>query len=68
MIKVKTFTTPIKIFATVRELQDLDDRVGAFLNDEGATEVFAVGDSTTAGEHGETIGLMRVVAYRVEGS
>ena len=68
MIKVKTFTTPIKIFATVRELQDLDDRVTAHLNDEGATDVFAVSDSTTAGDNGETIGLMRVVAYRVEGS
>ena len=27
MIKVRTFTTPIKIFATQRELQELDDRV-----------------------------------------
>jgi len=64
MIKVKTFATPIKIFATVKELKDLDTQVTAFLNEEGATEVFAVSDSTTAGDNGETIGLIRAVAYR----
>jgi len=66
MIKVKTFTTPIKIFATQRELQELDERVGAFLNEEGAAKGYSVGDTATAGEHGETIGLIRTVAYRVD--
>ena len=65
MIKVKTFTTPIKIFATVRELQDLDEQVSAYLNDEGAVAVFSVSDTTTAGDNGETIGLIRTVAYSV---
>jgi hypothetical protein len=65
MIKVKTFTTPIKIFATVREIQELDEQVTTFLNEEGADKVFSVSDSTTAGENGETIGLIRTVAYRV---
>jgi len=65
MIKVKTFSTPIKIFATVRELQELDAQVTAFLGNEGADTVFSVSDSTTAGENGETIGLIRAVAYRV---
>ena len=63
MIKVKSFTTPIKIFATIRELTELDDAVGTFLADEGATAVYSVSDSTTAGDTGETIGLIRVVAY-----
>jgi hypothetical protein len=66
MIKVRTFTTPIKIFATQRELQELDDQVSAFLNEESAAKVYAVGDTTTAGENGETIGLIRTVAYRVD--
>jgi hypothetical protein len=65
MIKVRTFMTPIKIFATSRELQDLDAQVTAFLNDEKADKVYSVSDSTTAGENGETIGLIRAVAYRV---
>jgi hypothetical protein len=63
MIKVKSFTTPIKIFATIRELTELDETVTRFLADEKATGVYAVSDSTTAGDTGETIGLIRVVAY-----
>ncbi len=65
MIKVRTFATPIRIFETVRELEALDSQVTAFLNDEGADKVFSVSDSTTVGENGETIGLIRSVAYRV---
>ena len=65
MIKVKSFATPIKIFATMRELHDLDAQVADFLNEEGADRVFSMSDSTTVGEHGETIGLIRAVAYRV---
>ena len=64
MIKVKSFTTPIKIFATNRELNELDEAVGKFLADEKATTVCSVSDSTTAGDTGETIGLIRVVAYQ----
>jgi hypothetical protein len=66
MIKIRTFTTPIKIFATIRELQELDAAVETFLNDEGASVVHALSDATTAGENGETIGLIRTVAYSVE--
>ncbi len=63
MIKVRSFTTPIKIFATIRELTELDETVTGFLADEGATAVYSVCDATTAGDTGETIGLIRVVAY-----
>ena len=65
MIKVRTFATPIKIFATMRELHDLDAQVATFLAEEGADKVFSMSDSTTVGENGETIGLIRAVAYRV---
>ena len=64
MIKVKTFTTPIQMFATVRELQELDERVTTFLNEENVETVFSVGDTATVGEKGETIGIIRTVAYR----
>jgi hypothetical protein len=67
MIKIKTFATPIKIFATSRELQDLDEQVSNFLAEQKADKVYALSDSTTAGENGETIGLIRTVAYRTEG-
>lgn len=65
MIKVKTFMTPIKIFATARELTELDAQVTSFLESEKATDVCSVSDAATAGEHGETIGLIRTVCYRV---
>jgi hypothetical protein len=65
MIKVKTFATPIKIFATMRELHDLDAEVQKFLQEEGADKVFSMTDTTTVGDNGETIGLVRAVAYRV---
>jgi hypothetical protein len=65
MIKVRTFATPIKIFAAMREMNELDEQVAAFLAEEGADTVFSMSDCTTAGENGETIGLVRAVAYRV---
>jgi hypothetical protein len=65
MIKVKTFATPIKIFATMRELHDLDAEVQKYLQDEGADKVYSMTDSTTVGDNGETIGLVRAVAFRV---
>ncbi len=65
MIRVRTFATPIKMFATMRELNDLDAQVAAFLKDEGADKVYSMSDSTTVGENSETIGLIRAVAYRV---
>lgn len=66
MLRVKTFTTPLNVFAAARELHELDRQVTAFLNSEGATRVFSVSDATTTGEHGETIGLIRTVAYEVK--
>ncbi len=65
MIKVKTFATPIKIFATMRELHDLDAQIETFLHEEGADTVLSMTDTTTVGDGGETIGLIRAVAYRV---
>jgi hypothetical protein len=63
MIKVKTFATPLRIFEAARELEGLDAQVADFLADEKATAVYSVSDATTAGDGGETIGLVRVVAY-----
>lgn len=65
MIKVKTFATPIRIFEAARELEGLDAQIAGFLADEKATAVYSVSDATTAGDGGETIGLVRVVAYEV---
>jgi hypothetical protein len=66
MIKVKTFATPIKIFATIRELEELDRAVTGFLVKEKASTVLALSDATTTGENGETIGLIRSIVYEAE--
>ncbi|MEE8546650.1 MAG: hypothetical protein V3S63_00950 [bacterium] len=63
MVKVKTFTTPLKIFHTHQELDELDAQVNGFLEDGGIGQVVSVSDTNTTGENGETVGLIRVVTY-----
>lgn len=63
MIKVKTFTSQLKIFHTMHELDELDRSVNDFLSSRGITKVVSVSDASTTGADGEAIGLIRVVAY-----
>ena len=63
MIKVKTFTVPLKIFQVRGKLQELDEEVNAFLAKERAQDVVSVSDTHTTDDTGATIGLIRVVAY-----
>lgn len=62
MIKVKTFGEPLQIFKAHKELDELDERVNAFIKDNNITKVISVSDSTTT-EEGATIGLIRVLVY-----
>ena len=61
--QVKTFTSELKIFATMRELATLDDQVNRFLKEKKVTRVVGVSDTTTADNTGASIGLIRVLAY-----
>ena len=63
MIKVKSFTTQLKIFHTRNELDELDMEVGDFIAARGIRKVISISDSATTGNSGETIGLIRVLAY-----
>lgn len=63
MAKVKTFTSQLKIFHVKRELDSLDKEVNEFIAKEGITKLISVSDTSTTGESGEVIGLVRVVAY-----
>ncbi len=63
MIKVKTFSSQLKIFHTKKELDDLDGAVNAFLAAEKIRKVVSVSDAVTTGSKGEAIGVIRVVAY-----
>jgi hypothetical protein len=64
MVKVKTFTTELKPFYTVRELEALDEQVNEYLTEHNLTEVISVSDACTSDDSGATIGLIRVISYR----
>jgi len=63
MIKVKTFTSELKPFFAMRELDGLDEQVNAFLQAGRVSRVVSVSDTCTATENGATIGIIRVVGY-----
>jgi hypothetical protein len=65
MVKIKTFTSQLKIFHVKREIDSLDQEVNDFIADNGITRVISVSDTSTTGESGEVIGLIRVLAYEV---
>jgi hypothetical protein len=62
MVKVKTFGEPLAPLKAHRELEELDERVNAFIRDNNISKVISVSDSTTT-EDGSTIGLVRVLVY-----
>jgi len=61
--KVKTCTTELKIFQTIREMEVLDDRVSRFIAENKVKKVVSVSDTTTTDNTGATIGLIRVLSY-----
>ena len=61
--RVKTFTTEIKIFQTIKELKILDDKVNRFIVNNKVKKVVSVNDTTTTDNTGATIGLIRVLTY-----
>ena len=67
MIKVRTFTSPLKIFQTRQELEDLDARVNQFIKENNITNVISVSDEGTTDDTGATIGIIRVVTYEEAG-
>jgi len=65
MIKVKSFTTQLKIFHTRHELDELDKEVCDFIASQGIRKVISISDASTTGDKGETIGLIRALTYEV---
>jgi hypothetical protein len=63
MIKVKTFSSPLQIFHTKKELDALDAEVNRFLSAGRVRKVVSVSDAVTTGAKGEAIGVIRVVTY-----
>ncbi len=63
--KVKTFTTELKIFQTIKELGALDEKVNRFIAESKVKKVISVSDTTTTDNAGATIGVIRVLTYEV---
>jgi hypothetical protein len=63
MIKVKTFTSPLKVFHIKEELEQLDQTVNRFLEQNKVQQVISISDTTTTDDTGASIGIIRVVAY-----
>jgi hypothetical protein len=62
-IKVKSFGMELRPLKTMKELQSLDAVVNDFITANGIRKVISVADSPTTDDKGETIGLVRVIAY-----
>lgn len=61
--KVRSFGTEIKPMKTMTELRELDAMVNKFITENGVKRIISVSDSATTDDKGETIGLVRVLAY-----
>jgi len=62
-LKVKSFGMEIRPLKTMQELRQLDDVVNEFIAGGGIRKLISVSDSPTTDDKGETIGLVRVIAY-----
>jgi hypothetical protein len=61
--KVKSFGMEIRPLKTMKELDQLDEAVNSFLAGNNVKKVLSVSDVSTTDDTGETIGLIRVIAY-----
>lgn len=62
MIKVKTFGEPLQPFKAQMEMNELDQQVNDFIEQNNIQKVISLSDSATT-EEGNTIGLVRVLVY-----
>ena len=63
MAKVKTFTSPLKVFHVKEELEDLDARINRFIEENDVKKIISVSDTTTTDDSGASIGIIRVLAF-----
>jgi hypothetical protein len=63
MIKAKTFTSQLKIFHAMHEIEELDRAVNDFISTNGIRRVISISDAVTTGTKGEAVGVIRVLAY-----
>ncbi len=62
-LKVKSFGMEIRPLKTMQELEQLDAMVNEYVARNGIRKLISVSDSSTTDDKGETIGLVRIIAY-----
>ena len=63
MPKVITFSADLRIFKTIGQLEELDEKVNQFIRENNIKKIISVSDTVTSDDTGATIGLIRVLAY-----
>jgi hypothetical protein len=63
MPKIKTFTSDMRIFKTIGQLNELDKKVNEFIENEHVRTIYSVSDTTATDDTGATIGIIRVIAF-----
>ncbi len=63
MPKVVTFSSDLRIFKTIAQLEDLDKSVNDFIEKNQVKTIYSVNDTTTTDDSGSTMGIIRVLAY-----
>ena len=63
MPKVITFSSDLRIYKTIGQLEELDEKVNQFIRENQVKTIYSVSDSTTSDDSGATIGIIRVMAY-----
>ena len=63
MPRVVTFTSDLRIYKTIGQIEELDDKVNKFIQENQVKTIYSISDTTTTDDSGSTIGIIRVVAY-----
>jgi len=63
MAGVKTFTCPMKIFQAKGSIENLDNMINEFIQENDVKKIVSVSDTCTTDDTGATIGIIRVMAY-----
>lgn len=63
MPKVVTFSSDLRIFKTIAQLEELDKKVNGFIEKNQVKTIYSVSDTTTTDDSGSTMGIIRVLTY-----
>ncbi len=63
MPQVVTFTSDLRIYKTIGQLEELDEKVNRYIRENQVQTIYSVSDTVTSDDSGATIGIIRVMAF-----